>query len=717
MADTRTHPLLWQEKTVPDPEVVDRIAAATTLPRPICVLLAQRGYIDIDDIRAYLKPDLSRLHDPFQMRDMSLVVERLLRAYRSGEPVFIHGDYDVDGLSSTALFTRVLARLGFDVEPFVPDRHIDGYGISLRALERAAEEGYRLVLTCDVGVSAHDEIRTATQNLGLEVLVTDHHQLSNRLPPAGAVINPHRSDCLYPFKGLCGVGVAFKVLQALVRAMGRSEAEDLYPYLDLVALGSVADVVPLLDENRVFVHFGLRRLRETGIVGLRALIEVAELAPERLTERAISHALGPRLNAIGRLDRSSIGLRLLLTDDADEARDLARILNQANAERQEVQRAIERDAIDQVLRMGDLDPIWAIALFGETWHHGVVGIVANRTVEHFGRPAFLFAPTENLEWKGSGRAPKSGNPRLDLHDILMECRDHLVTFVPESATDWADRLRTNLETVCSLLSAARPVLADELRAIADQLPSDLDAAGLLALAGVARDVRFFADRVVQADPPLDRDLVVSVEDLARASVRRVIKVYRFGGHRAAAGATLAFPYCDLETRREYGRHVFAAAFNEAARRVMVEEDRLPRITIDEEIRLSDITPELYRYLRRFSPFGEGNDPVCFATRGVNVARVRVLKEEHIELLVEQDGVMFRALGWRMANTHPFLVERSTPFAVDIAYRVRDNVWNGVATLELDLADVRLADSAASSGPVSRNATLTGLAMLSSVAAS
>lgn len=420
----RTH----RFRQAPDESAVRRLHKETTLPLLVCRMLVQRGYTDKEEVRSFLIPSPEGFHDPFTMKDLERVVDRLIAARERGEVILVHGDYDVDGLTSTTLYTRVLTALGCRVEAFVPHRIIDEYGVSVRAVLEHLNKGISVLLTCDTGIAAKDEIAEIVNTHGIEVLVTDHHQVPDEIPSAHAIVNPHQQDCPYPFKPLAGVGVAFKVLQGMVRKLGLSEEEVLYPYLDLAALGTICDIVSLTGENRVIARLGLRRMRETNNLGIRAILEMAGANISSVSEHTCGWVIGPRLNAIGRIDDAGVGLDLLLTDDSGEAFRLANTIETANQRRKSITRQIEEEAVAMVESMPDFDDVWALALFGsEAWHVGVVGIVASRLVERYCRPVFLFARDEESGvWKGSGRAPEG--PGIHLYEMLSECAEHLKGF-------------------------------------------------------------------------------------------------------------------------------------------------------------------------------------------------------------------------------------------------------------------------------------------------
>jgi single-stranded-DNA-specific exonuclease len=403
-------------------EAIARLVAELRLPEPLCRLLVDRGHDRPDLARAFLRPSLDALLDPAGLTDLHAAVARIGLAIDRGETILVHGDYDVDGICAATLYTRVLRRLGATVVPFVPHRVRDGYDLGQAGLQRAAEADARLILTADCGVVAHEAVEAAAQ-AGIDVIVTDHHVPAATLPAAVAVVNPKRADCEYGNAGLSGTGVAYKVALALARARGVADQEVHY-CLDLVALATVADVMPLTGENRIMTRFGLRVLRETRSPGLRALMAAGGLDGKPLTAGQLSHVLAPRLNAVGRLEDAHTGLRLLLAED-DEATALAAELESANARRQ----AVDGQILEQALSLldGTYDPARdrAIVLDGGGWHPGVIGIVASRIVERFHRPAILIARPDG---DGFARGSARSIPGFDLLAAVRACGDHLERF-------------------------------------------------------------------------------------------------------------------------------------------------------------------------------------------------------------------------------------------------------------------------------------------------
>ncbi len=378
-------------------------------------VLVRRGYGDPEVARAFLAGE-QPLHDPFLLGDMAGAVERIRAAIAAGRRICVHGDYDVDGICATVLAVLVLRELGAEVEWHLPSRFDEGYGVSGQTLERLAAEGCGLVLTVDCGITAVDEVRRARE-LGLEVIVTDHHRPGDVLPNC-PIVATRPSD--YPFQDLCGTGVVYKLGQALLGA----DSEVLRRHLDLVALATVADVVPLVGENRSLAIAGLRTLARTQKVGLRALMKTAGVDPAAVDAGKVGFRLAPRINAAGRLGDPSAALELLLTEDADEARRLADRLEELNRDRQAVEEKILRAAIAKVEEWPEAKRRRsAYVVWGEDWHEGVIGIVASRLVERYHRPVVLIAGTDGL-WKGSGRSI----PSFDLHGALGACSMFLERF-------------------------------------------------------------------------------------------------------------------------------------------------------------------------------------------------------------------------------------------------------------------------------------------------
>src|SRR5881392_1833450 len=409
----------WAVAQPPDPGLVAGLAAELGIPEPLAAILVQRGFTAPDLAKAFLRPGLERLSDPRGWADMRAAVDLLAGAVRSGTPILVHGDYDVDGQCAAALLTRVLRAAGGQAHAFVPHRLRDGYDFSAAGLAEARRVRAGLIITCDCGITAVDAVRAARE-AGMDVIVTDHHLPGDVLPPASAVLDPLRVDCGSADKALCGAGVAFKLAQAVVAALGLSPNLPLH-FLDYVALATVADVVPLVGENRILVRHGLKMLTDSHWTGLRALVEVAGLAGRPIKAGHVGFILAPRLNAAGRIGEPADGLRLLLSDEGPEATTLARELETLNARRQELDQRILDEALE--LAEATLAPEdRALVLAADGWHPGVIGIVASRLVERYGRPTFLIGWDEAGD---SGRGSGRSTVGFDLHEALRRVGAHL----------------------------------------------------------------------------------------------------------------------------------------------------------------------------------------------------------------------------------------------------------------------------------------------------
>lgn len=405
---------LWQIK---DKLTDDQLEQFEDVPRLVVQLLHNRGIAQADDMRRFLNGQPYADSDPFRLKGMDAAVTRLVSALREGEAIVVYGDYDADGVTATALLVQTLSALGGRVRPYIPDRIEEGYGLNMAAVSRLAEEGTRLLVTVDCGIRSVQEVTYANQ-LGMQVIVTDHHTLGDELPPALAIINPKQPDCPYPFKQLAGVGLAFKLAQALLRSVSHPSRLSEDDLVDLVAVGTVADVAPLVDENRWLVRSGLNRLNRAPRPGLKALSEAAGIPVGRITGDSIGYALGPRLNAAGRLASSQAAYELLVTNDPERALELARQLNAQNQERQELTRVAtdEARAFIEADRSSSLLYLIAEPYFSP----GIVGLVAARLVEEFYRPVLVAWRGETYT-RGSGRSI----PGFHLTRALDECADLL----------------------------------------------------------------------------------------------------------------------------------------------------------------------------------------------------------------------------------------------------------------------------------------------------
>ena len=561
----------WILPAEPDGGTVRSLMDELLLPEPICRLLALRGHEPAASAKRYLRPRLDQLLPPDQLLDMTKAVDRLVQAVRRRETILIHGDYDVDGMCSTTLMARALRLLGGTVVPFIPERLVDGYDLTDAGVRAAQAAGATVVVTCDCGTSAVQPV-AALRALGIDVIISDHHLPGGELPNAFAVLNPKRPGCGSEDKDLAAVGVAFKLALAVTRAMGGNE-NNVFGMLDLVALATIADVAPLRGENRVFARYGLKMLAETQNVGLRALIRAAGLDGKPLTAGRVGFILAPRLNAVGRLGKALRGVELLTSTNEHDANAIARELEELNARRQEIDRAVLKEARARVLSL-DLDETFGIVLAEDGWHPGVIGIVASRLVEEFGRPTILVG-LDGDEGKGSGRSIS----RFDLHGGIGRC-SHLLK--------------------------------------------------------------------------------------------------RFGGHRSAAGVTIA--------RSNVAE--FTRCFNEAARADLTLDDLVPELRVDMEVAIDDVTLGFEALLRHLEPCGMGNPSPMLVTRGVRLAAPpRTVGDGGLKLMLHapaRDPI--EAIGWSLGAR---IGELDMSRTFDMAYRLERDEYRGKVRLQARLADFRV----------------------------
>ncbi|MBA2292071.1 MAG: single-stranded-DNA-specific exonuclease RecJ [Gemmatimonadales bacterium] len=551
----------WRVVPAPDAAACHAMAAELSLPLALAGLLVQRGF-DAAAARIFLRPPLDGLSTPHALAGMADAVTEVVSAVSRRIPILVHGDYDVDGQCAAALLTRALRIAGADVHAFVPHRVEDGYDFGSAGLAEAARIGAGLIITCDCGITAVEAVAQA-RSLGIRVVVTDHHLPGAVLPDADAVVDPQRADDTSGLNDLCGTGIVFKLVQALVEPLGLPAGLPFH-FLDLVAMATVADVVPLRGENRILVKHGLRVLASSRWAGLRALVAATGLGGAALRAGQVGYILAPRLNAVGRIADAKDGLRLLLTDDDAEAGALAVRLEALNRERQALDQRILEQALEQVAtHYADPRQHPAIVLASEGWHPGVIGIVASRVVERYGRPTFLIA-LDGETGKGSGRSITA----FDLHGALQRCGDLLL---------------------------------------------------------------------------------------------------RFGGHRMAAGLTIA--------REEVA--AFRDRLNEVAACELTPDDLGPTQKVDLELLLSEVTPELEVLLRHLEPCGMGNPAPVFGVRGVHLQDPRVVGTNHLKGTLQGGSATIDAIAFGCGDQVSILHRGR----IDAAFRLEVNEYRGRVTLQ------------------------------------
>ncbi|MFA6308578.1 MAG: single-stranded-DNA-specific exonuclease RecJ [Clostridia bacterium] len=409
----------WVSKTVTDEEI-SKLSNEASISNILARVFLNRGMSEPLHVSKFLNPQISDIYDPFLLKDMDIVVERLVKAINEKQMITIYGDYDVDGITSTSVLYNFLLRIGGNADYFIPDRNIEGYGLSINSLKNIIKKGTKLIVTVDCGVTAFEEVEYVNEN-GAEIIITDHHRCIDKLPNAYAIINSCRNDCNYPFKNLAGVGVVYKIITAICIEM---ELGEIYnDYLDLVALGTVADVVPLIDENRIIVKNGLDLIRNTKNVGLKTMISECNITNKAVSTYNIAYIIAPRINAAGRIGDASRAVRLFGTDDEAEAKKIVGILTEENKFRQDTEMKILSDAIDIIESDSSYNEKKVIIVSKEGWHHGIIGIVASRIKEKYYKPCILIS-FENGIGKGSGRSIEGFN----LFDALSDSSDLLINF-------------------------------------------------------------------------------------------------------------------------------------------------------------------------------------------------------------------------------------------------------------------------------------------------
>lgn len=457
----------WVVRTE-QPEIVAKLQHETGITEIMARLLVNRGITEPEQVERFLKPDWSNLPDPFLLPDAQTAVNRLLLAIERKERILVYGDYDVDGVASAALWFHTLSRLGAKVVARVPHRKRDGYDIRVPVIDEAHRWGVSLIITCDCGIQAREVVERARER-SIDVIITDHHEPGEEVPRATAVVNPHLPWSRYPFPNLSGVGVSYRLGEALIRAKGLLPVNYRKHFLDLATLGTIADVMPLVEENRVYAWYGLQAIPRSARPGVRALLEVARVPKDvPVTMRQVQFALAPRINAVGRLDDASLALELLTTKDLQRARQLALTLEEHNRRRQSEQQRILEQALQQV-EQRDIDREWVLVLVGEEWDKGVIGIVASKVLERYHRPAVIVSlDAECGVGRGSARSIRPYDMFRAMEsqrELFIECGGHALAAGFSIRAEHLEELRTYLNR-----------LAHEWMSPEDLLPSiEIDA--------------------------------------------------------------------------------------------------------------------------------------------------------------------------------------------------------------------------------------------------
>ena len=560
---------IWKYKEYNQNEIT-HISQEFSVPNSIATIMSLKSINDKIKSRNFFYTNFDSMHDPFLMLDMDKAVHRLSKARDEKELILIIGDYDADGTTATSILYLYFQSISLDVEYYIPNRQTEGYGISKKAIEYAHKIGAKLIITCDCGITAVDEIKYA-KDYKIDTIITDHHKQKDSLPKAYAILNPNRRDCTYPFKGLCGAGVAFKLCLALNKTLD-FELDNVMKYTDLVAIATTADVVPVIDENRLIVKEGLKYIINQNNIGINALLKVSKLDINSITVGKLGYWFIPKINAAGRLGDAGRAVKLFTTSNPQFANEIAIDLENENEKRKLITMQHENEAKAIIQNSIDFKKDKIIVIYNDNWHFGVVGIVASRIKDLYNRPTIVLTKENDL-YKGSCRSI----PGYDIVDALHQCSDLLENY---------------------------------------------------------------------------------------------------GGHPMAAGLSIS----------KKNLINFCNQINKYSNSVL-DDDLAPIINIDYELKLSEISTRFIKFLEYLEPFGPGNPKPIFATKNINqFSDIELIGKdrETLKCKIHSDMTSFNVIGFRMIENYEKLLSNQ---AVDIAYSIDKNYWNGQTSIQLVLKDV------------------------------
>ncbi len=562
----------WIIKPQGNQQLVGNLSKELNINKHIANMLVQRNVTTFDEAKDFFRPSLEKLHNPFLMQDMQKAVDRLNTALYANERILVYGDYDVDGTTSVALMYSFLRELHKNIDYYIPDRYDEGYGISYKGIDYAAETNCSLIIALDCGIKANAKVDYATQK-GIDFIICDHHTPSDEIPQAIAVLDPKRSDCNYPYKELSGCGVGFKLLQALT-IYNNYSIENLWQYLDLLVVSIASDIVHITGENRILAHYGLKQLNTEPRIGLKALISNSDLGDKVMNISDIVFNVGPQINAAGRIESGKSAVKLLIEQDQSYASELALKIKTHNQQRKDLDRKITEEALTIIAESPAMQKRKSTVLYEEDWHKGVIGIVASRVIEHHYKPTIVLTKSKGMA-TGSARSVAG----FDLYSAIDACSDLLESF---------------------------------------------------------------------------------------------------GGHKHAAGLTLKIENIEKFTQQfEY----------EVSTRI-TDEQLVPKILIDDVIKLSDITPKFYRIMKQFAPFGPGNMSPIYASEKVSdtgYSRLVGKTQEHVKFdLIDENDIRFGGIGFFMSDK--FSIIAKNEFA--LCYSIEENEFMGNTSLQLRVRDVK-----------------------------
>lgn len=585
----------WTIKHLGDNGTINQLAKELNVSYPIANLLYQRGITTFEDARHFFRPELGQLHDPFLMKDMDKAIARIERAIQNNEKILIFGDYDVDGTSAVALVYSYLNEFYKNIDYYIPDRYLEGYGVSKPGIDYAINNNFSLIIALDCGIKAINGVKYAASN-NVDFIICDHHRPDEELPKAVAVLDPKRPDCDYPYKELSGCGIGFKLIQAYSQKKG-IDVQDLIEYLDLVAVSIASDIVHITGENRILAFHGLKLINTNPRPGIEAVLQSGGVLRKSKEECDINgfifnrqlnindlvFLIGPRINAAGRIESGKDSVKLLICKNLEDAKSIGVQIDQYNTERRALDSLTTEQAIDMIYNNPEILNCKSTLVYQPEWHKGVIGIVASRLTETFYRPTIVLTNSNvNGLICGSARSVKD----FDIYDAIDSCSDLLE---------------------------------------------------------------------------------------------------HFGGHKYAAGLSLK-----LENLCEFRRR-----FEEIVESTITLDMQVPEVEIDEEIELQQITPNFYKIIKQFAPFGPGNMAPVFMTKGVvDIGTVRLVgrnDKNHLKLSItypEVSIVPFSAIGFQLGE-HFNYIQSGNKF--DICYHIEENEWNGNVSLQLNIKDIKKSD--------------------------
>lgn len=543
-------------------------------------ILAQRNIVTSEHARAFFNPRIKNTHNPFLMKHMHEATSRIIHAITTHEKILVYGDYDVDGTTAIACMYSFLKTRTPHVDFYVPDRYTEGYGVSMKGIDFAIENQYNVIITLDCGIKAHTTIQKA-QKAGIDVIVCDHHEPDVKIPPAYAILNPKQNDCNYPCKHLSGCGVGFKLIHALCLTLNLNLKEHLYTYLDILAVSIASDIVPIVDENRIFMYYGLRKLQKSPHIGLKAMLNTTGIQDSEISVRDVVFKIAPRINAAGRIFNARKAIELLISSTYDEAMKLCAYIDEYNMERREIDAKITEEALQIIAENPEAAHSTTTVLYKPEWHKGVIGIVASRVIEQHYKPTIILCGNDDII-TGSARSVQG----FDIYAALDSCKEYML---------------------------------------------------------------------------------------------------HFGGHMYAAGMSL----------KKTNLHLFQHAFESAVANTITEAQKQPSIEIDAELHISDITPQFYSVLTRFTPFGPENMTPVFMLRGViDTGKTCTVgaDKSHVKFHIthpHNPDIQVQGIGFGLAEKWNTILQQSQQF--DVCFTLQENVFRNTTTIQLEVRDIRATE--------------------------